>query len=206
MNKVAVETRRIFRKSVWQMNPDGMVLVPQECDSFEYKGPVAEAAAYLYSPPFGVPGDLSRPNAPYVAETQILNPSLPFSNYGLPGKIAGGLFVPVAANNDVVYGFLIRVFPGQGANASDPIGTAVPIATGPANVMRKGYMNVFCQLGTPSFGAAVYIRYQNAVTGQIVGGLESGTTGNNYALTGATWMGPPDSSGNAEISFGNTGI
>jgi hypothetical protein len=47
----------------------------------------------------------------------------------------------------------------------------------------------------------VYIRYQNAVAGQIIGGLEGASTGNTYALTGGAFMGPADANGNAEISY-----
>jgi hypothetical protein len=204
MNKSVA--RRIYRKGVFQMTREGMHRVDAECDSYLYSGPTSEAVAFLYTPPFGVPGDLSRPNAPLVVETQALNASLPFPGFGVPGKMVSGLFVPVSANNDVVYGFLVRVYPAQGLNASDPLGTAVPFTQGPANIMRKGYMNVFCQLGTPAFGNGVYIRYQNAIAGQPIGGVESGTNGNNYLLTGAQFMGPPDASGNVEISFAGANI
>lgn len=198
--------RRIYRKGVFQMNPDGMVLVPEECDSYLYEGPLAKAVAYLYTPPFGIAGDISRPSQPYTVETQPLNPSLPFSGYGLPGKLASGLFVPITTTGDPVYGFLVRVFPAQGANASDPLGTAVPIATGPANILRKGYLNVVCQLGTPTLGAAVYVRFQSPSGNQIVGGLEQGSTANNYLLTGAQWQGPADANNNAEISWAGVNL
>lgn len=202
MNKYA--TRRIFRKTVWQMNRDGMVLVPEECESFLYRGPVAEAVAILYTPNFGVPGDISRPNAPYDCETQALQSSTPFPNFGLPGVLSGGLFVPITGNGTQPYGLLVRPYPAQGANASDPLGTAVPITSGPASVLRRGYANVFCQLGNPAVGGAVYIRYQNPSGGQIVGGLEASSNGNNFAWSAAQWQGPADASGNAEIGFGNS--
>ena len=197
-------TRRIFRKSVWQMTPNGQVLIPEECDSYLYKGPVAEAVAFLYTPPFGVPGDLSRPGAPNDVETGAFVTATPFPAFGLPGKISGNGFVPIANTGDVVYGFLVRPYPSQGANASDPLGTAVPMTTGPCSIMRSGYMNVYAQLGTPAYGAAVYVRYQNPSGSQIVGGLEQGSTGNNYLLSGAQWMGPPDANGNAEICWSGT--
>lgn len=210
MNKFPVaipqRERRIYTKGVFQMTPEGTVLIPAECQSYLHKGPVAEAVAYLYTPPYGVPGDISRPNAPYVVETQPLNSAAPFFGYGLAGKLVSGLFVPVTGTGDAVYGLLVRVYPAQGANASDPIGTAVPLTAGPANILCKGYMSVFCQLGTPALGSAVYVRYQNPTGSQVVAGLESGTTGNNYLLTGAQWMGPADANGNAEISLGSTRI
>lgn len=199
-------TRRIFTKGVFQMTAEGMHIVADECESYLYDGPVAEAVAMLYTPPFGVPGDLSRPAGVLDVEGQALNPATPFPGFGLPGKMVSNFFVPITAQNDAVYGFLVREYPSQGLNASDPIGTAVPQTAGHASVMRKGYMNVLCQVGTPAFGGTVYIRYQNPSAGQIVGGLEATSSGNNYALTGAQWMGPPDASGNAEISFAGTNI
>jgi hypothetical protein len=206
MNK-SHATRRIFRKGVFQMTPDGMHLVPEECDSYLYTGPVAEAVAILYTPNYGVPGDISRPNAPYVAETQaISSANTAFPAFGLPGKMVSNFFVPIASTGDAVYGILVRPYPAQGQNASDPLGTAVPITNGPVSVLRKGYINVFCQLGTPAQGSNVYVRYQNPSGSQIVGGLEQGSTGNNYQLTGAIWTGPADASGNAEISLGSTTI
>lgn len=33
---------RIYTRSVWQMTPDGMELIPEECESYEHDGPVAE--------------------------------------------------------------------------------------------------------------------------------------------------------------------
>lgn len=41
---------RIYTRSVWQMTPDGMELIPEECDSFEYDGPVAECKKDSKSP------------------------------------------------------------------------------------------------------------------------------------------------------------
>lgn len=202
MNKYP--TVRILRKGVFKMTPEGTILVPEECDSYLYTGPLSKAVALLFTPNFGVPGDITRPNAPYVAEPQALNSAAPFPGFGLPGQIVSGLFVPITGTGQAPYGLLIRPYPAQGANASDPIGTAVPITSGPCSVLRKGYAAVFAQLGTPALGAQVYIRFQSPSGNQIIGGLEQGTTANNYAWTGAQWMGPPDAAGNAEISFGNT--
>jgi hypothetical protein len=154
--------------------------------------------------PFGIPGELTRPSvSAATVEAQAFNSSLPFAGYGLPGKVASGKFVPVAANNDVVYGFLARPFPITGANASDPLGTSVPPTTGVANVLRRGYINVLVQLNAAScaLGSSVYIRYQNPTGSQIVAGIEGASNGNNYQLTTAFFTGPADASGNAEIGY-----
>lgn len=153
---------------------------------------------------YGVPGDINRVSA-CVVEGQPLNSALPFSAYGLPVKVASGKIVPVAANNDVVYGFLARPFPITGANASDPLGTSVPPTIGVANVLRRGYILVAVQNGSGSvaLGSNVYVRYQNPGGGKIVGGLEGAAGGDVYQITNASFMGSPDSNGNAEISWGS---
>lgn len=150
----------------------------------------------------GIPGEITRVSAS-VTEGQPLNSALPFAAYGLPVKVAAGKIVPVSGNNDVVYGFLARPFPITGANASDPLGVAVPPTTGVGNVMRRGYMAVSVQNGAASaaLGGAVYIRYQNAGGGKIIGGIEATSSGDTYQLTGASFMGPADANGNAEISW-----
>jgi hypothetical protein len=157
--------------------------------------------------PFGVPGDLSRPSVATV-EAQPYNSSLPFASYGIPGKIANGLFVPISTSADIIYGFLVRPYPTTGANASDPLGTGVPLASALlANIMRRGYMNVVCNAGTPTLGGAVYVRYANGTLGTPIGGLEATSVGgSNFAITATNgspvyFTGPADGAGNCEIAY-----
>lgn len=161
-----------------------------------------------YRMPFGVQGDISRPSTA-TAEAQAFGATA-FSQYGIAGKTSAGKYIPITANNDVVYGFLVRVFPVTGANASDGLGTSVPPATGIASILRRGYINVFVQLGgaTCALGSAAWIRYQNPIAGQIVAGVEGATTGNNYQLTATTslgsggyFTGPVDGGNIAELAF-----
>lgn len=159
--------------------------------------------AYTNRMPFGIPGDVSRTSSgANTVEAQPLGANA-FPAYGIPVKLSSGTVVPITNTGDTVYGLLARPFPITGANASDPLGTSVPPTVGVANVLRRGYMTVKVQLGAAScaLGSNVYIRYQNAVAGQIVGGLEGASTGNTYQLTGATFMGSADANGNAEICY-----
>src|ERR1700740_2926205 len=105
-----------------------------------------------YRMPFGVPGDISRPSVSTV-EAQAYGATA-FTAYGLPAKTSAGKVIPIAANNDVVYGFLVRPFPITGANESDPPGTSVPPTTGLAGILRRGYLNVLVQLGGASCALA----------------------------------------------------
>jgi hypothetical protein len=168
--------------------------------------------AITYRMPYGFAGDVTRPGAPSSIEPQAYGATA-FAGYGLPLKLSGNTVIPIAAQNDVVYGFLVRPFPITGANASDPLGTSVPPTTGVANILRRGYMAVKVQLGgaTAALGGALFLRYQNPVgTTQIVGGVEGATSGNNYQLTSTyvvggaaapTFMGVVDTNNVAEIGF-----
>lgn len=161
-----------------------------------------------YRMPFGVQGDISRPSTATV-EAQAFGATA-FAQYGVAGKVSSGKFIPISANNDVVYGFLVRPFPVTGANASDPLGTSVPPATGVANILRRGYLSVLVQLGGAScaLGSGVFIRYQGATGSQIVSGVEGATTGNTYQLSATTsvgsggyFTGPVDGNNIAELAF-----
>lgn len=162
--------------------------------------------AILFRMPNGVAGDISRPSMSTI-EAQAFNSSLPFASYGIPGKIASGLFVPLTAVGDTTpFGLLVRTYPVTGLNASDPLGTAVPICTGgfAANVLRRGYMTVQLNAGASSaaLGSAVYFRYANPSGAAVVGGLEGAAVGaTTVALTNAIFMGPADANGFAEVAF-----
>lgn len=179
--------------------------------------------AILYRAPYAIPGVLTRATHDNKIETQAFNTALTqnassgaagqFLSYGWPGKMSSGLFVPLALVGDAIpYGWLVRPYPITGANASDPLGTAVPnCAAGfAANVLRSGYIGVFVQLnaGSVAQGGTVYLRYQNGTASQPVGGIEAVSNGNNTALgtwsggpSGCMFTGPADANGNAEVAF-----
>lgn len=163
---------------------------------------MAQSNAYLYRMPQGVQGDISRPSQGTV-EAQGLNASLPFTSYGVFGKIASGLFVPLTLVGDTTpYGMLVRPYPFSGPNASDPLGTAVPPTTGVANILRRGYATVLCNAGVPALGGTVYYRYANPTGPLPLNGLEATSVGgSNVALIGVAFMGPADAAGNVEIAF-----
>lgn len=150
----------------------------------------------------GVPGEVTRPSQSTI-ESQAFNSSLPFPQYGLPGKVASGLFVPVAATGDLalVTGILVRPFPTQGVNASDALGAAVPATSGICNVLRRGYITVKNNAGTPAKGGAVYVRFQNPSGAQIVGGIEATSTADTTALPNAKFTDAADANGFVEIEY-----
>lgn len=159
--------------------------------------------AFLTRMPFGIAGDVTRQSQSKI-EAGVLNAALPFPGYGLFGKNVAGKFVPIAAADvaDSVYGILVRPFPTQGANASDPLGASVPKASGVADVLRSGYINVKNNAGVPALGGAVYIRVADGTVNQPIGGIEAAADGADTILVaGATFMSGQDASGNCEIAY-----
>lgn len=137
--------------------------------------------------PSGIPGDISRRQTTNV-EGLVLNPSLPFASYGVPGKIVSGKFVPLV-DSDVaasIYAFYVRPYPTTGGAASDPLGTGTPPAGGVGDGMKRGYMTVKNNAGTPALNAQVYVRVANPSSGKPINGIEAtfesgvvGTAGSN---------------------------
>ncbi len=69
-------------------------------------------------------------------------------------------------------------------------------------VMKRGCINVMCQVGVPKAGGAVYVRTVESETyeGAAVGGFEAtAESGKNVALSNAVWNGPADANGVAEL-------
>ncbi len=160
--------------------------------------------SFLYRMPNGIPGDVTRASQSTI-EPQLKNSALPFTRYGVPGKIASGKFVPIAGGEagTAVYGFLVRPFPTQGANASDPLGASVPPADNLAgDVLRRGYMTVKLNAGVAALGGAVFVRVADGTTNQPIGGIEAAAdAGDCVAIPGCTFMAAADASGNVEIAF-----
>lgn len=160
--------------------------------------------AILYRMNNGIAGDVTRQSVATI-ETQMLDSTAPFSAYGLFGKVnSNGKFAPVGSGDaaSAVYGVLVRPFPTQGANASDPLGTSAPKTTGPADVLRRGYISVKLNAGTATLGGSVYVRVASASTGKPIGGIEAAADSTNTILVaGASFMSAADASGNVEIGF-----
>lgn len=159
--------------------------------------------AILYRMASGIPGDISRQSQATV-EPQIFDPALPFPGYGLFGKLAAGKFVPVASGDTaaVIYGLLVRPYPTTGGSGSEPLGTATPPTKGVCDVLRRGYMTVKNNAGTPALGGTVYVRVAAAAAGKPIGGIEAAADGTNtVAVTGAIFMNGGDANGNVEIAF-----
>ncbi|MBR8188280.1 hypothetical protein KDW82_04290 [Burkholderia vietnamiensis] len=157
--------------------------------------------AYLYRMPSGIPGDVSRPSQATI-ESGIFDSSFPFASYGIPVKKVSGKIRPVASGDaaSVIIGLLVRPYPTQ--SSQDPLGTSTPPTTGVGNVMRRGYMTVQCNAGTPADGGTVYVRVAAASEAKVIGGIEAASDSTNtVVLAGAAFRNAGDASGNVEIEY-----
>lgn len=158
--------------------------------------------AYVYRMPHGVPGDLTRQSQATI-ESAIFG-ATPFTAYGLPVKLSAGKIVPMGAGDagTALRGFLVRPFPTHGANPSDPLALAVPPTSGVGNVLKRGYMSVKCNVGTPAHDGTVYMRITANGGNTIIGGLEATADGGNtITLPNCTFNGAADADGNVEIAY-----
>lgn len=145
--------------------------------------------AYLTRMPAGFPGDVSR-KAESTLEAGLMAAEVAF---GSPVKLdAAGKLAPLAAADDVVYGFIARPYPTQSqAAASGDI----------QDVLRRGYMTVKLARGASAKGGHVYARH-TAEAGKAVGDIEAAAVeGKTLAVAGCLFMGEADAGGNVEISF-----
>lgn len=157
--------------------------------------------AYLLRMPSGIPGDVSR-KLDSTIESQFFNSSLPFASYGIPAKLVSGKVVPFAAADVAasLYGFLVRPFPTQ--SAQEGLGIATPPTSGSANILRRGWMTVTCNAGTPAAGGTVYVRVDTPSGAKVVGGIEAvADSTHNVALVGVKFTNAGDASGNVEIEY-----
>ncbi|HDR9164524.1 structural cement protein Gp24 [Burkholderia vietnamiensis] len=157
--------------------------------------------AYLYRMPSGIPGDVSRPSQSTI-ESGIYDPSFPCPSYGIPVKKVNGKIRPVASGDaaSVIYGLLVRPYP-TGAS-QDPLGTSTPPTTGVCNVLRRGYMTVQNNAGTPADGGTVYVRVAAASGAKVIGGIEAASDSTNTVVMAVTaFRNAGDASGNVEIEY-----
>lgn len=157
--------------------------------------------AFTYRMPAGIPGAISRESQATIEPNMLDTTGAPTA-YGTVVKLVSGLIKAIASGDaaSVVYGFLVRPFPFN--DSTDGLGTGtVPTARRLCDVMRRGYMMVALAAGTAAKGGQVYVRV-TAGSGRAVGAIETAAdTGNCVAISGCTFMGAADASGNVEIAF-----
>ncbi len=160
--------------------------------------------AFITRMPAGIAGDVTRREHADI-EPQVMDTDYPVLRYGEPVKMVDGEVRPITTGDDVtdIYGFGCRPYPVQ-TSSSEALGTATPPTNLHFDVLRRGYMTVKVQDGTPEKNGAVFVRTVAASdpTVQPIGGLECGLDGGDcFEITNAKFMGEADSDGNVEISY-----
>ncbi len=166
--------------------------------------------AYLYRMPAGIPGDINRAQHATVEAQTIAHTGQTGSptRFGIPvsidaiSKLIRGVVATDTNAAPGIYGFLVRAYP-TGA-AQDPLGTATPVVVqgSACDVMRRGYMTVKCNFGTPAKGAPVYVWKSASSGSHVQGGIEAtDPSTDGFAIPGCFFMGPADADGNVEIAY-----
>lgn len=162
-------------------------------------------AAYLYSAPAGIPGDITRPDETSVEPAKLIAVSTVFAKaFGIPLKyVAGG--VSQFASGDVATAFagiLVREVPSISGNANQGLTDNAPNPLQIAGMAVRGYVNVKCTVGTPARGGIVYVRVVDADP-KFIGDLEASSDGSNSVAlsnTQASWaVDGKDADNNTEI-------
>ena len=85
---------------------------------------------------------------------------------------------------------------------SAPAYGGVPTTGGAIGVMKRGYMIVQVNAGTPAKDGVVYVRVAAASGAKVIGGVEAvADSTNTITVTGAQFTGAADAAGYAEIRF-----
>ena len=144
--------------------------------------------AFLFRAPSGVAGDITR-QLDTVVESGLLNAAKAPTAFGAPVKIVSGKFEKIEASDaaTVFYGILSRIAPSIAGDTAQTFASGTPNASSVQGIVREGYVNVVCPVGTPARGGQVFMRI-TADTGKLVGDLETAAdSGKCVALVGVTW-------------------
>lgn len=171
-----------------------------------------DGAVFTFRMGEGYPGMLTRQHpSPTVepCETDATNPPT-FYGQGVvvDATTAQGVRIPASGDSGLtaIYGITVRPFPFQQSSATNygavALGANAAIPAGAVDIMRAGYMSVTLQgAAAANKGAAVHLCIV-AGTGYVVGGFSADTVSGTFiTLANATWNGPADASGNAELCF-----
>lgn len=169
--------------------------------------------AYLYRMGVGIPGDVNRVDSGMTIEAQAADPLDPIPAYGVPVVMnaAGSGVGPVDAADAAadLYGVLVRTFPGQ-SNPPNAFGaqqlltdTSVPPTQGTLDVLRRGYIAVKLNTGSPAplKGQPAFVWVAATAAGHVQGQFEAAASGGNTVAAPATFMGPADANGVTEIAW-----
>ena len=126
--------------------------------------------------PAGIPGDLTRKQGSIV-EARQFDATNPPAVYGVPVVIetTGGVRKVLSTDTSAsIYGFILRPFPISNINTTDGLGTSGVNTNFPADIARKGYIDVVLQNSTAAaLAGQVYVRAAATSGSLLQGGIEA---------------------------------
>ena len=145
--------------------------------------------SYPYQMPSGIPGNVTR-EALKTIEQALLNQTTPPLAFGVAVKKVSNTLEPIGSGDvaSSIVGVLVRPYPTSG-NGTDGLGVAAPNKAFPADLLKKGYINVLVNNFAsvpPVAQGAVYVRTGNASTGKVVGNFEAA---GETTLAHSAWTG-----------------
>lgn len=159
------------------------------------------------SMPLGSPGDLTRDVRECTVEAYYNSTTVPVLGFGLPVKLGAQAMsatgIVAADVGASILGFSVREYPSYpgGNMANLAAGAGIPMA-GAIGILKKGYIAVKCNFGTPVKEGIVYVRIAAPAGAKVIGGIEATSDGaNTIVVPNAQFMGPADADGNAEIRY-----
>lgn len=163
----------------------------------------AVSTTILFRVPSGVPGSITRPDATIV-ESGFFNPANVCTAFGQPVKLVAGQLQNIQSGDTAAnfFGILSRIAPSIAGDNLQSLVSGTPNPQTIQGIVRRGYVNVLCTIGTPVRGNPVYMRLVAAAGPKNIGDLEAtidqtvvesaqgGNTGNAtmgaITLTGST--------------------
>jgi len=174
----------------------------------------AFGVSFLYRMPAGIAGMINRDETATV-EAEIMSPTAGYTPtlYGIPVRYYQSQIAQVQSDDNLtgaaaIVGLLAKPFPIAGVT-SEALGAATPNSAFPADVLKRGYMTVFCQgsypAAVPAKNGTVYVRV-TAGHSLPVGGIESDADAGaciSLITSGPAcyFTGPMDSNGMVEIAY-----
>ena len=148
----------------------------------------------------GWPGSQSR-QADAIIQNRIADGTIKF---GHAVKLASGKWKELGSSDEATAVIGIAVREVVQANTFDPQSNPDYVNNQPCDVMTRGNCIVKCQRGTPTAGAAVYVRIDENASyeGCVVGGFEaSSDSSKSVQVSNIVWTtGVVDANGNCEVT------
>ena len=167
---------------------------------------MASANAFQFRMGAGFPGDINRSH-PFSAEPNLNDGTLPVLLTGLACiRSATGTVRSIQVGDTSIAGVVTRPFPTQAVSGSNygavGFGPAAPPPNAPIDVLNWGYIIVQVNSNGAGIvnGSPVYVWAAASSGAHVQGGFEgTNPAGNGFAVTGAYFRGPVDTSGYTEV-------